>query len=40
MELGEGFGAITALEQEGFAGGDLGKVSLQRARLAGKDQRG
>ncbi len=39
LEVGEGLGAVAALEQEGLAGADLGQPLLQRARLAGEDQR-
>src|SRR5690606_17945746 len=39
MELGEALGAVTALEQESLAGDDLGQLGLERARLAGEDQR-
>ena len=39
VELGEGFGAVAALEDEGLAGGALGQALLQRAALARKHQR-
>ena len=37
--LGEAFGAVTALKHEGFAGGNGGKLLLQFARLACKNER-
>ena len=39
VELGEAFGAVAALQQEGLAGGDVGQPVLQAARLAGENQR-
>ena len=39
VEFGETFGAIAALQQEGLALRHFGKISLQRARFTGKDQR-
>jgi hypothetical protein len=39
VELGEAFRAVAALQQETLAGRHFGKVGLERARLAGKDQR-
>ena len=37
--LGEAFGAIAALQQEGLAGGDAGELLLQLARFAGENER-
>src|SRR5581483_3640368 len=37
--LGEAFGAVAALEQKSFAGGDLRQRALEIARLAGEHQR-
>ena len=37
--LGEAFRAVAALQQEGLALRDAGKLRLQLARLAGKHQR-
>ena len=39
VEFGEALGAIAALQQEALARGDFGQIGLQRARLAGEDQR-
>ena len=39
MELREALRAVAALQQEGLALGDLGKLGLQAARLAGENQR-
>ena len=39
MEVGERLGTVAALEHEGLAGADLGQPLLERARLAGEDQR-
>ena len=39
VEFGKALGAITALQQEGIAGRDIGQPVGQIARLAGKDQR-
>jgi hypothetical protein len=39
MELGEAFGAVAALQQEGLALGDLAEAGFQVARFAGKHQR-
>ena len=38
-ELLEALGAVTGLQQEGVAGGDLGERRLQRPRLAGEHER-
>ena len=37
--FGEGLGAIAALQQERFTGGDFREHPLQLARLAGEDER-
>ena len=37
--LGEALGAIAALQQKGFAGGDLRQGALEIARLAGENER-
>ena len=37
--LGKAFGAVAALEKERRALGRLGELGLQRARLAGEDER-
>ena len=39
VEFGERFGAVAALQQERLAGRGAGKLRLQRACLAGEDQR-
>lgn len=38
IELGEGLGAVSALQDEGLAGGGLRQPLLQRAALAGEHQ--
>ncbi len=39
VEIGEGLGAVAALQQKGLAGGDVGELVLEGPRLAGEDER-
>ncbi len=39
MEIGEAFGAVAALQQEGATGGDLGQLLAEGADFAGEHQR-